>query len=301
MIQFKTLSFDDYPLIKKYMTLYPQIACDYNLSNLFTWGEYYKIQYTIIRNRLFLFNPVYSLLFFPVGKYFSIDELCEVYHEFVAEYPEVQLILIPKDFIDLNPEIHNRCTLIPNLEWSDYVYSVDRLITMPGKKLAKKKNLISQFMRLYPDYQVERIHHHHKEDILAFCKKWQENKNQIDIETEFLAIERTFDFWEEIESKGLMLKVNGELAAFCIFSPQNQTMLTEHFEKYNYEIKGAAQMIVYEMAKFARENAYLFINREQDMNLEGLRQAKKSYDPLFMVEFYRISNSMTNNTFILAQ
>ena len=60
-------------------------------------------------------------------------------------------------------------------------------------------------------------------------------------------------------------------------------------------------MIVYEMAKFARENAYLFINREQDMNLEGLRQAKISYDPLFMVEFYRISNSMTNNTFILAQ
>ncbi len=301
MIDFKALSFHDYPILKKYFTQYPQIACDYNLSNLYTWGEYYTIQYTIIRDRLFLYNPVYSLLFFPVGKYFPIDELCEVYHEFLNLNKDTELILIPKDYIDAYPEIHQYCKLIPNLEWSDYVYSIDKLIHMPGKKLAKKKNLVSQFKKLYPEYSVERIHQVHQNEILDFCNQWRENKNQLDVETEFKAIERTFQFWEEIESKGLMLKVNDKLVAFSIFSPQNQTMLTEHFEKYDFEVKGAAQMIVYEMAKFAAENGYLLINREQDMNLEGLRQAKRSYDPLFMVEFYRISNSMSNSNFILAQ
>ncbi len=301
MIQFKKLSFEDYPIIKKYLTLYPQVACDYNLSNLYTWGETYGIEYTIIQDRLFLFNPVYNLVFFPIGKYFELYELCHVYHEFQQSFQNLEFILIPQDFIDLHPEIVNHCSLVSNLEWSDYVYSVDKLLNMPGKKLAKKKNLISQFIKLYPDYTVERIHQHHKDEILEFCNKWRDHKEDSDVENEFKAISRTFDYWEEIESKGLMIRVNGQIIAFTIFSPQNQTMLTEHFEKYDYEYKGSAQMIVWELAKFAHEHHYLLINREQDMNLEGLRQAKRSYEPLFMVTFNRFSNSLSDRPFILAQ
>jgi hypothetical protein len=172
---------------------------------------------------------------------------------------------------------------------------------MPGKKLAKKKNLISQFLRTYQNYSVERIHQHHKKDIMDFCSLWKENHDDRDIELEFLAIERTFDFWEEIESKGLLLKVDNKIAAFTIFSPQNQSMLTEHFEKYDYSIKGAAQMIVWELAKYAVENGFKYINREQDMNIEGLRQAKRSYDPEFQIEFFRAPLSGEIKTFALAK
>jgi len=301
MITFKTLEFEDYDILKKYLTLYPQISCDYNLSNLFTWGKYYNIKYCIIKERLFLLNPEYCLVFFPLGKYFEAQELKEIYHDIVHSCPKSELILIPKDYLDKYPEFANLFTIYESNEWSDYVYSAEKLLNMPGKKLAKKKNLISQFLRTYQNYSVERIHQHHKQDIMDFCSLWKENHDDRDIELEFLAIERTFDFWEEIESKGLLLKVDNKIAAFTIFSPQNQSMLTEHFEKYDYSIKGAAQMIVWELAKYAVDNGFKYVNREQDMNIEGLRQAKRSYDPEFQIEFFRAPLSGEIKTFALAK
>ncbi|HOQ81068.1 MAG TPA: phosphatidylglycerol lysyltransferase domain-containing protein [Candidatus Cloacimonadota bacterium] len=301
MNQFKTLTINDFELLKKYFTLYPQISCDYNISNLLTWGSYYKVQYAIIEDRLFFYNPQFSLLFFPIGKYFHISELCKIYHTFLTQNPNLELVLIPNSFISRNKDINEYCQLIPNLEWSDYVYLSENLVNMKGKKLAKKKNLISQFQRLYPNHSIEKISSSHKDEVLAFAEKWRENKNQIDVVAEFNALKKTFDLWGQIESEGLILRVDGHIAAFSIFSPQNQTMLTEHFEKFDFEIKGAAQMIVYEVAKYAQKNGYILLNREQDMDLEGLRQAKRSYEPLFLVEFFRIAKSLTDSKFVLAQ
>lgn len=301
MIEFKKLEFEDYDLVKKYFNLYPQISCDYNLSNLYTWGNHYTIKYAIIKDRLFFINPAYCLVFFPIGKYFEPEELREVYEDIVNSCPKSELILVPKDYLNRYPDFGNYFNIVESNEWSDYVYTSEKLFLMPGKKLAKKKNLISQFQRLYENHTIERIHKYDKDAIMEFCKLWKENKSESDIELEFMAIERTFDFWDEIESKGLMLKIEGKIVAFTIFSPQNQTMLTEHFEKFDYTVKGAAQMIVWELSKYALTNNYRFINREQDMNIEGLRQAKRSYDPEFQIEFYRSPVSQDSTIFALAK
>ncbi|MCB5249539.1 MAG: phosphatidylglycerol lysyltransferase domain-containing protein [Candidatus Cloacimonadales bacterium] len=301
MKRFKTLSIDDYPLIKGFFKQYPQISCDYNVSNLFTWGKHYKVEYAIIEDRLFLHNPTYSLLFFPIGKYFHIEDLCKIYGFLQEQEPDLELVLIAKDFIAQHTNIDEYCNITLNHEWSDYVYLSENLVNMRGKKLAKKKNLISQFRRLYPNYTVDKIRKTDRDEVLAFADKWRENRNQLDVEAEFKALRYTFDAWDILESKGLMIRVDSEIVAFAIFSPQNQTMLTEHFEKFDFEFKGSAQMIVFEVAKYAHDNGYILLNREQDMDLEGLRQAKRSYEPLFLVDFYRIAKTHADNKFVMSQ
>ena len=70
----------------------------------------------------------------------------------------------------------------------------------------------------------------------------------------------------------------------AIFSPQTANMVTIHFEKFDPNLKGCAQIINWETAKYLHKS-YIYINREQDMGIEGLRQAKRSYEPEYLVTF----------------
>ena len=51
-----------------------------------------------------------------------------------------------------------------------------------------------------------------------------------------------------------------------------------HFEKADHAIKGISQTLTWQLAIALRGKAK-FMNREQDMNEENLRHAKRSLDP----------------------
>lgn len=287
MIHLEILSFKHFPILKKMLTEYPRWTCDYNISNLYTWGEYYNISITEFKERLVIYNPVFQYVFFPIGPLLTPFELKELVLLFKKEvHPNSEIILIPECYETKYPEVKELFEITPSENWSDYIYSAEKLVHLSGKKLAKKKNLISQFKRLYPNYEVKRLEASDKEIINGLMSHWK-TQRELDsdyLKIEFYAIENTFKYWEEIESKGLIIFVDKNPVAFSIFSPQNEETVTVHFEKFDPEIKGSAQIINYETALFVSEK-YQFINREQDMGLEGLRQAKKSYEPECMVKF----------------
>jgi hypothetical protein len=86
---------------------------------------------------------------------------------------------------------------------------------------------------------------------------------------------------------GLIIFVKDRMVSFSIFSRQNQNMADVHFEKYDSEIKGSEQVMCWETAKYLLDK-YEYINREEDMGIEGLRQSKRSYDPEFTVKTYKL-------------
>jgi hypothetical protein len=98
--------------------------------------------------------------------------------------------------------------------------------------------------------------------------------------------------WDLLPAEGIIICLHDKIAAFSIFSPQTPDMVTEHFEKFDPEKKGAAQLINWETAKYL-QNRYKYLNREQDLGLEGLRQAKLSYQPEFLVKFL-VTNLKSN-------
>lgn len=286
MIRFESLTTAHIPTLHDYLKRFPRESCDYCIANLITWGKIYDNQIAMHEDKLLLFNPKYQYLLFPLGEDISPRYLVETVLSCREQYPDTQLILIPEDYILQHPDIHKYFDLSDDRDWADYVHSAERLIELRGKKLAKKKNLISQFKRLYPDYHVLKIEKHNADKIIAFTNKW---KRERDVEGSFLdseskAIANTLEHWDELPVEGIVICVDHKIYAYSIYSPLTDEMATVHYEKFDPDKKGSAQLINWETAKQLYPK-YKWINREQDLGLSGLRQAKLSYDPDFLVSF----------------
>ena len=210
----------------------------------------------------------------------------------LAEFPDIfnlprdnfMILQATEKYITENPEIENLFQVEENDELFDYLHRTDRLVELKGAKLAKKKNLVSQFMRANPSYQRRLITSDIYEDCFKFAEKWCEIKTceHIGITHEKSAIRRAFNHFKDIGLEGIAIFANGSMIAFSVFSRQNPNTYIVHFEKADRNIKGAAQIINWETAKYLSDKC-TFINREQDLAIPGLRQAKSSYDPDFLI------------------
>ncbi|MEN6444456.1 MAG: phosphatidylglycerol lysyltransferase domain-containing protein [Candidatus Cloacimonas sp.] len=274
------------PLLQDYLTRFPRRNCDFNVTNLLAWGKIYHNHYLLWQDNLVIFNPQYQNICFPLGDNFTCADLANLVHLFKQEYPKAELNIVPEEYYAQHPEMDNYFEVNEDRAWADYVYEIDKLVKLSGKQLAKKKNLISQFVRAYPDYQVLPVTSDKFEVLLRFTYKWKRERSAegIYLMTEIKAIENALKMWDTLPCEGIIICLHNKIAAFSIFSPQTENMVTEHFEKFDPEKKGAAQIVNWETARYL-QNRFKYLNREQDLGLEGLRQAKLSYQPTFLVKF----------------
>ncbi len=283
----KPLTVADTLMLREYLGKYPRDHCDYTIANLIVWGQIYHNHYLIFKERLVIFNPQYEYILFPVGEYLSPSELVELVQLFKEHFKDAELILLPEEYIQAYPEINEHFELHEDRDWADYIYSTDSMVNLSGKKLAKKKNLISQFKRAYPEYKVMKITEDRLDVILKFTHKWRRERNAegIYLMTEIKAIENTLQAWNKLPVEGIIVCLHYKIVAYSIFSPQSAEMATVHFEKFDPDKKGSAQVITWETAKYL-QGRYKWINREQDIGLAGLRQAKLSYVPDRLAPFW---------------
>lgn len=275
------------PLIQDFLTRYPRENCDYTVTNILAWGKIYQNHLLLWQDNLVIFNPKYQYVCFPLGTNYNEQDLAGLIKEFQIEYPKAELILIPETYLEEHPEINNFFNIKDDRSWADYVYDIEKLVNLSGKKLAKKKNLVSQFIRSYPDYAVLPITKEKHEVLLNFTHKWRRDRGAegIYLMTEMKAIENTLEMWDVLPVEGIIICLHNRIAGYSIFSQQTENMVSEHFEKFDPDKKGAAQLVNWETARYL-QNRYKFINREQDLGLEGLRQAKLTYVPDFLIRFF---------------
>lgn len=275
------------PLISDFLTRFPRENCDYNVTNIISWGSIYRNHLMLWQDNLIIYNPKYQYILFPIGDNFSEADLADLVMKFREVFPQAELILIPEEYVNAHPALGDNFSLSEDRSWADYVYDIDKLVHLSGKKLAKKKNLVSQFVRSYPDYKVLPITADKHKVLLEFTHKWRRERSAegIYLMTEIKAIENTLALWDTLPVEGIIICLHNRIAAYSIFSQQTANMVSEHFEKFDPDKKGSAQLINWETARFL-QGRYKYINREQDLGLEGLRQAKLSYEPSSLVKFY---------------
>jgi len=274
-------------MLRDYLHKYPRENCDYTITNIISWGQIYDNHFLMYKDRLVIFNPKYQYILYPLGEELSPIELKELVLSFRPYYPEAELILLPEDYITRHPELEEYFELRDDRDWADYIYSTQSMVELRGKKLAKKKNLISQFRRAYPEYKVMKITDERLNVILKFTHKWRRERDAegIYLMTEIKAIENTLKNWHNLPVEGIIICLHYKIVAYSIFSPQTQDMVTVHFEKFDPDKKGSAQVVTWETAKYL-SGRYDWINREQDIGLPGLRQAKLSYLPDRLAPFF---------------
>ncbi len=261
------------------------MSCEMNFVNLFSWGRVYDMKWKNYKNRLVIYNEKQDWLLMPVGQYFKPEELAEISAEFVAQGKDGKIAQVPDDYLFDYPKTLDYFTSGKLEDHAEYIYETDALYRLRGRKLSKKKNLVSQFQKRYPKHKV--IDLRKQPELLKNClelvEQWQDFKDESkSINQEFAAMKIAFENFAPLELEGLAITVNEKVIAFSIFSRHNMDTYDVHFEKADFHFKGSAQAINRVTAKYLLPKCG-YINREQDLGDEGLRQAKRSYDPVFIL------------------
>ena len=170
----------------------------------------------------------------------------------------------------------------------DYIYTVEELTELHGKKLQAKRNHCNRFEAAYPDYRVLPLTADQLPRCRAFTDEWYRlhflENDPADYALEQRAIGLAFDHFDALGMTGLVLEVEGEVVAFAMGNPIRPDMFDVNFEKARADMNGPYPMINREFARRIAETPYRFLNREDDMGLEGLRRAKESYIPDLLLE-----------------
>ena len=173
---------------------------------------------------------------------------------------------------------------------SDYIYLRENLATLAGKKMHQKRNHFNKFIKNFEGrYSYSNMTEEDIPDVLAFQQKWismASEKDGMDVlEYETTVIEKLLSFFDRFELRGGVLRVDGEICAYCLGAKISEDTVDVMVEKGDYAYEGVYQAI----NKFFAENNcgdVMFINREEDMGIEGLRRAKLSYNPEYILMKY---------------
>ncbi|MBR4578117.1 MAG: DUF2156 domain-containing protein [Oscillospiraceae bacterium] len=168
----------------------------------------------------------------------------------------------------------------------DYLYSVEAMATLAGKKLHGKRNFCNRFESAYR-WRFEDLSPAHFDACRALLRYWDGEKDGGN-EEENQAIERVFRYWDHLGMSGGVLYAEDEPVAFTIGEPLSPRVIDAHFEKARDDVPGAYPMVAREYARRLRERCpdLVYINREEDMGLPNLRRAKEEWYPALLLEKY---------------
>ncbi len=175
-------------------------------------------------------------------------------------------------------------------DFFDYLYLREDLQLLKGKKYQPKRNHINKFSSLY-DWHFELLTPQNASKCLEFEDLWIEDalSRAPEYKEDYLSERKVITYLlENIETLGIfggIIKVGERIVAFSLGSAINRDTFDTHIEKADRNFDGAFTIINREMAVHIPEN-FVYINREEDLGLEGLRKAKLSYHPLRMIEKY---------------
>lgn len=168
--------------------------------------------------------------------------------------------------------------------YNDYIYSTEKMANLSGKKYHSKRNHITNFKKNNPDWTFEILNENNIPECIDLHTKWINNHaDDEDYSFEFEAVLTAFEHYGKLGFTGGLIRVQGEVIAFTFGERHSDELFVTHFEKAPADVQGAYTIINQEFTKNCLMN-FEFVNREEDLGLEGLRKAKQSYNPEIFLE-----------------
>lgn len=291
MLDFRKATAKDFSLLKEYFENYGTNGCDCNPANAIIWADKYNIQFCIKNNFMFkaLFDEENKIrgYCFPMGK----GDLKPAIDEIVSDAKErnselVFLVLTTEQCEKLQKVTGWDCEFEELFGDEDYIYRNYDLTNLPGKKYHAKRNHISKFNRLFPNWHFDLINEDNMKDAVTVVEKWCE-KNNIDKDDyyEYQAIMMAFENYKEFEMHGGILYAEDIPVAMTMGARINRKIFDVSFEKALVQYDGAYAKVNNEFAKTLV--GFELINREEDLGLESLRKAKLSYYPVEILKRFK--------------
>ncbi len=284
-MEFKKITINDKPIIDKYLKSANLGVAEHCFTDLFMWQDYYSTcfyedgEFLYIKSKSVEDGTDYYMC--PVGTgdlKQALDKL------FINFGDDISVISVTEE---IKEKIEN---IMPNVfdyseipESADYIYLSEKLISLAGKKLHSKRNFVNRFIAEYGEkFVYEKMTNENKNKAWEFHQTWnKETGNEEEdksLRAETLAIKRIMDNFNELGVIGATFYVDNKVVGYTIATKSTENLAVVQIEKGDINYNGVYQMI----NKTFVENELadvVYINREEDMGIEGLRKAKLSYRP----------------------
>ena len=278
MLDFRAPTLEDKERIDSFINGCGQSGCDVTFVNTYLWRDHFSVRVAFDEDSYYKCYCVdgkvsgYSLPITRGDLKTAVDKVIADARERGAE-PMIGL-LNDENAALIQRLYEGHVTVLEDRDSFDYIYERAHLAELAGKKYHAKRNHIARFMRTYGErHRFEVLCERNLCDALDIAERWQAHN----ADTGELAIIRdALDHFDQLGLFGLILYVNDVPCAMCIASRISDTMCDVGFEKA-VDVDGAYAVINNEFAK--RFDRFTYINREEDMGLDGLRKSKLSYHP----------------------
>lgn len=269
-------------------------GCHENFGNLFAWRDINDTKVAKVNDYLVAsqtIGDIKDIYLYPMGK----GHVKPVIEEIMKSVDSKKLIfagLSYEEVKELNGLYPGKFIYKESRNDFDYIYLMEKLVTLKGKKLHRKRNHINAFKRNNSLWSFETITDENKAECIEMNEKWciesgcKDDKSLLD---ENCATKYFFKYFDELELEGGLIRVEDKVVAYTIGEVLSSDTYLIHIEKAFKDVQGAYPMINQQFAAWVQEKySHLkYINREEDMGLEGLRKAKLSYYPDKMADKYR--------------
>ena len=282
--EFKPVDLEDQSVFKEYLDLELSGVCEMNFANIFIWKDSERPRWTLLNGNLCVlvepdFEPPYFLP--PTGGACVPETIAAC----LRHAP--RLSRVPEEFVGRYGAGFRVEEDPGNF---DYVYRVEDLAELKGKKYDGKRNRVKKFESTFP-HEYAALTRGDVAGCVRLLEDWFEGKGNGDLymQAEKMAIVQALASFELLGLKGGVVKVGGRVEAFTMGMRLTDDTAVIQIEIANPGLAGLAQWVNREFVR--REwSAFKFINREQDMGVEGLRKAKLSYQPERLVKKYNLLN-----------
>ena len=290
MIDFQTIKPKDKTRYEALLLESSERGCEFSFSNLYLWGRQ-KLAFLHGHGVLFSQFNRRTVYPFPVGSGDKKPVLDAIIADASQRGIPCRITGLTGENIALLQELYpGRFRYHCDRDSFDYVYAIDELADLAGRKYQKKRNHFNRFRTAFPYYTVEPLDEQNLPRVQAMVDSWYETRLReapiSDFYMERSALNKALNHFEELGMDALVLLDGEDVLALTMASPLSQDTMDVHFEKARPDVDGAYAVINCEFARYIRQkHPYIrFLNREEDMGLEGLRKAKESYYPHHMTE-----------------
>ncbi|MDR1263961.1 MAG: phosphatidylglycerol lysyltransferase domain-containing protein [Oscillospiraceae bacterium] len=290
---FTPVTIADKSLITRYLRYFPENeGSECQFSNMLLWSLSDHIEWSVVNDALLLRTRTRNDTACMMMVFTQPERLCEGLELAVESMQErgeeFRMCSLPEWYVRrMDACSPGRFAYTREPHHDDYVYEASALISLSGKALHAKRNHVNKFRSTYGGrYQYEAYHPSFFAECMDAYNRWLDERGESpELCAERGSVECALRYADQLALKGGMIRVDGVVEAFTLGERITADMALIHVEKANLDMPGLFAAI----NQMFLENAFpdaIWVNREEDMGLEGLRKAKRSYHPTRMIDKY---------------
>ena len=288
MISFTKLDPASKACYDEYLLNCEQRGCEYNFANLYLWG---RQRAAFLDDSLVFFSQFNqrSVYLFPLCRGDLKATLDAIIHDARTRGIPCRLTSLTHEDCDKLEALYpGQFRIHHDRNSFDYIYAIEDLATLKGKKFQKKRNHLNKFKLLHPNHSYAPITDENTPAVQALLDTWYANRLEADPTADFqmeqAAIYRALRHREELGMEGLVLMDGEQLLAMTLGTPLSQNTYDVQFEKAIDESAYVAMCSGFAAHLMEKYPHLQYLNREDDLGIEGLRKSKLAYNPVTLIE-----------------